>query len=71
MKKYYVVVVMISFIIGNHICYDSFFRLFVKKHETEIDNNLLNPRAKGGEIVFLSSKKVVIKFFKILVGCRI
>ncbi|XP_065867938.1 putative HVA22-like protein g [Euphorbia lathyris] len=42
---------------GTQYVYDCFFRPIVKKHETEIDNSLLELRVRGGEIAVLCWEK--------------
>ncbi|KAH1087245.1 hypothetical protein GYH30_018687 [Glycine max] len=38
---------------GTTYVYDSFFRLYVAKHATEIDRNLLELRTRAGDIAVL------------------
>ncbi|GMH03256.1 hypothetical protein Nepgr_005095 [Nepenthes gracilis] len=42
---------------GTSYVYDSFFRPYVSKHETEIDRNLLELRTRAGDIVVLYWQK--------------
>ncbi|KAL2468363.1 HVA22-like protein i [Forsythia ovata] len=43
---------------GSRYVYDSFFRPYVAKHETEIDRNLLELRTRAGDVAFLYWQKV-------------
>ncbi|CAA2989078.1 Hypothetical predicted protein [Olea europaea subsp. europaea] len=42
---------------GTRYVYDSFFRPYVAKHETEIDRNLFELRTRAGDIAFLYWQK--------------
>lgn len=42
---------------GTTYVYDSFFRPYVSKHETEIDRNLLELRTRAGDIAVLYWQK--------------
>lgn len=42
---------------GTTYVYDSFFRPYVAKHETEIDRNLLELRTRAGDIAVLYWQK--------------
>ncbi|RZC03304.1 HVA22-like protein i [Glycine soja] len=45
---------------GTTYVYDSFFRLYVAKHATEIDRNLLELRTRAGDIAVLYWQRVSI-----------
>ncbi|CAA7403485.1 unnamed protein product [Spirodela intermedia] len=55
---------------GTTYVYDSFFRPYVAKHETEIDRSLLELRARAGDILVLYGQKAAsygqTRFFEIL-----
>ncbi|XP_057973131.1 putative HVA22-like protein g [Malania oleifera] len=55
---------------GTTYVYDSFFRPYVAKHETEIDRNLLELRTRAGDIAVLYWQKAAsygqTRFFEIL-----
>lgn len=55
---------------GTAYVYDTFFRPYVAKHETEIDRNLLELRTRAGDIVILYSQRIAsyvqTRFFEIL-----
>ncbi|KAJ0968715.1 hypothetical protein J5N97_021592 [Dioscorea zingiberensis] len=55
---------------GTTYVYDTFFRPYVAKHETEIDRNLLELRTRAGDIVVLYWQKAAsygqTRFFEIL-----
>ncbi|KAK9740367.1 hypothetical protein RND81_03G029900 [Saponaria officinalis] len=55
---------------GTTYAYDSFFKPYVSKHETEIDRNLLELRTRAGDMAFMYCQKVVIygqtRIFEIL-----
>lgn len=44
---------------GTTYVYDSFFRPYVAKHETEIDRNLVELRTKAGDVAVLYCRKAV------------
>ncbi|KAL9238048.1 hypothetical protein vseg_012525 [Gypsophila vaccaria] len=55
---------------GTTYVYDSFFKPYVSKHETEIDRNLLELRTRAGDVAFMYFQKVIIygqtRIFEIL-----
>ncbi|XP_043709127.1 HVA22-like protein i isoform X2 [Telopea speciosissima] len=55
---------------GTTYVYDSFFRPYLVKHETEIDRNLLEIKARAGDIAFLYWQRAAsygqTRFFEIL-----
>ncbi|XP_020260849.1 HVA22-like protein i [Asparagus officinalis] len=55
---------------GTAYVYETFFRPYVSKHETEIDRNLLELRTRAGDMVVLYSQRIAsygqTRFFEIL-----
>ncbi|KAK9725369.1 hypothetical protein RND81_05G139200 [Saponaria officinalis] len=55
---------------GTTYVYDSFFKPYVSKRETEIDRNLLELRTRAGDMTFMYFQKVIIygqtRIFEIL-----
>ncbi|KAH9624585.1 hypothetical protein KSS87_004243 [Heliosperma pusillum] len=55
---------------GTTYVYDSFFKPYVTKHETEIDRNLMEIRTRAGDMAFMYCQKAVIygqtRIFEIL-----
>lgn len=55
---------------GTTYVYESFFRPYVVKHETEIDRNLMELRTRAGDMAFMYFQKVAIfgqtRIFEIL-----
>ncbi|XP_074286988.1 uncharacterized protein LOC141612164 [Silene latifolia] len=45
---------------GTTYVYDSFFKPYVTKHETEIDRNLMEIRTRAGDMAFMYCQKAVI-----------